>query len=193
MVKGLENEFGNLITNLDEISKMATNYFKDLFSSKEVSNCDRLLASFSPCITEKLNRDLMAKFKVEEVVVAIKSIAPLKASGKDDWHIVGDEVTRYCLDILNNQRNVEEINKTSIVLVPKVLNYCIEDTQWVFVPGRQITDNIFVAYEILYSFKKRRGTSKKGFALKLDMSKAYDKIEWSFLEKMMRRMGFCKD
>lgn len=57
-------------------------------------------------------------------------------------------------------------------------------------PGRLITDNALVAFEIFHTMK-RKGEGRDGtIALKLDMMKAYDRVEWSFLERVMFRMGF---
>lgn len=53
----------------------------------------------------------------------------------------------------------------------------------------QIT--FLIAYEVLHSLKRKRGGKIGSFALKLNMSKAYDKIEWLFLEDMMISLGFC--
>ncbi|KAA3485023.1 wall-associated receptor kinase 2-like [Gossypium australe] len=46
--------------------------------------------------------------------------------------------------------------------------------------GRQIFDNTLIAYEILHSLKTTKHCKQGNFALKLHMSKAYDRVEWVF-------------
>lgn len=53
-----------------------------------------------------------------------------------------------------------------------------------------ITDNILIMHEILHSMKSHKGKGNHHVTLKLDMAKAYDKVEWPFLEAMLHTLGF---
>ena len=83
-------------------------------------------------------------------------------------------------------------------LVAKVLPYrlkpllpkLISEKQSAFMSKRLITNNILIDHATLHYLKTKR-TGKMGYmALKLDISKAYNRVEWVFLEKIMLRMGF---
>ena len=72
-----------------------------------------------------------------------------------------------------------------------MLPHIISPYQSVFIPRRLIIDNILVAYETLHAMHSCMW-GKQGFmAMKLDISKAYDRVEWRLLEAIMERMGFA--
>jgi hypothetical protein len=73
-----------------------------------------------------------------------------------------------------------------------VLPHIISYNQSAFIPGRHITDNIIVAFEAFHTMATRLKGKQGVMALKLDMSKAYDRVEWDFLEAIMRKIGFSE-
>ncbi|KAL2253075.1 UNVERIFIED_CONTAM: hypothetical protein Sindi_0102200 [Sesamum indicum] len=60
-------------------------------------------------------------------------------------------------------------------VLPKVLS----PSQSGFVPGRLLSDNVLLAQELVYSLESRR--SEANVIFKLDMAKAYDRVNWEFL------------
>ena len=76
------------------------------------------------------------------------------------------------------------ISKIIVDRIRPLLGKWISPNQVSFVPGRQISDNIMIAQEILHKCKSSRG--EKGFmAWKIDLSKAYDKLNWTFIESVL--------
>ena len=72
-----------------------------------------------------------------------------------------------------------------------VLASVVSDAQSAFFPGRAITYNIIISAEIIHFLKRKRQGKNGNAALKIDMSKAYDRIEWQFLQAIMLKMGFA--
>ena len=71
-----------------------------------------------------------------------------------------------------------------------LLPILISPNQNAFVSGRQIQDNIGIAQELFHFLKTRKAKSRWEVGIKLDMHKAYDRVEWDFLMAVMERMGF---
>lgn len=73
-------------------------------------------------------------------------------------------------------------------LLPSV----VSENQSAFVPSRLITDNAIIALECFHSMKTRTRARKGTMAIKLDMSKAYDRVEWVFLKCVLLAFGFSR-
>ncbi|XP_010419407.1 PREDICTED: uncharacterized protein LOC104705120 [Camelina sativa] len=71
-----------------------------------------------------------------------------------------------------------------------VLHAIISENQSAFVPQRAISDNVLIPHESLHYLKTSRAKERCFMAVKTDMSKAYNRLEWDFILSVMERMGF---
>lgn len=68
-----------------------------------------------------------------------------------------------------------------------VMGKLVDGQQMTFFRGRQITDAVLMANEPVDSRLKLKGP---GLLCKLDIEKAYNHVNWGFLIKILRDMGF---
>ncbi|XP_062155084.1 uncharacterized protein LOC133863105 [Alnus glutinosa] len=152
---------GRTCTTQHEVENAFKLYFQDLFSAGSTLEVEQSLAALERKVTSQMNERLVADLNVEEISQALNQMAPLKAPGPDGFP------TAFF------QQNWSTIQEESA-----------------FIPGRLISDNVLAAYEAMHSMQTRMW-SKTGFmGFKLDLSKAYDRVEWSFLKAAMLRLGF---
>nr|CCA66020.1 hypothetical protein [Beta vulgaris subsp. vulgaris] len=71
-----------------------------------------------------------------------------------------------------------------------ILKSIVTPYQNAFVPGRLISDNCLIAHEVVNLIKQRKKGTHFLAALKIDMFKAYDKVDWDFLFWLLTQMGF---
>ncbi|KAA3462673.1 reverse transcriptase [Gossypium australe] len=164
-----------------------------------VNRC--IMNEMNQCLIARYERD--AILNAVKTMTSMKAPGPDGFRGlffQTYWHIVGYDVGTFCLKVLNGGMFLDDINYTHIVLIPKNSNpngmkyfcpislclvlykiiskvVCINEAQCAFVLGRLITNNILLAYEILEVLKREIYGKKGQFTLKLDMSKAYDRVE----------------
>uniref|UniRef100_A0A803QHG9 Reverse transcriptase domain-containing protein n=1 Tax=Cannabis sativa TaxID=3483 RepID=A0A803QHG9_CANSA len=82
------------------------------------------------------------------------------------------------------------VTKVLIGCFKNVLQHVSAKTQSAFLPNRLITYNILVAFELVNAIKNKI-VGRCGIAtLKLDMSKAFDQVEWRFIREVMTKIGF---
>ncbi|KAL2230690.1 UNVERIFIED_CONTAM: hypothetical protein Sindi_1663400 [Sesamum indicum] len=134
-------------------------------------------------------------------LLGVFDIAEDKALGPDGyslgffkatWPVVGEEVTRAVLDFFSTEKLLKHINSTILALVPKrlsiLLDKIISPRQTAFIPGRSIGDNIMLAQELFSGYNQMRLPPR--CALKVDIRKAYDTVEWDFLLAVLQLFGF---
>jgi len=82
------------------------------------------------------------------------------------------------------------IAKTIAARLKPIMSRCISSEQFGFLDGHQIHEAIGVAQETIHSVKLMK---KKGAVVKIDLSKAYDRISWTYIRMLLTHLGFKID
>ncbi|KAK2422548.1 hypothetical protein QL285_033075 [Trifolium repens] len=130
-IKRLKDVHGCWWHGEENVERIFVDYFTEMFTSSDPIEVEKTCE----VVAGKLNVDQVMwcsqPFSREEVEEAIYQMHPLKAPGPDGlpalfyqkyWNIVGTEVCKLVLDILNNSTSPKSVNNTFIVLIPKCKN-----------------------------------------------------------------------
>ncbi|KAL0320462.1 UNVERIFIED_CONTAM: hypothetical protein Sradi_5307700 [Sesamum radiatum] len=71
-----------------------------------------------------------------------------------------------------------------------IMGSIVSPSQSAFIPGRLITNNVLFAFELNHYRKVSSRSKNASVALKLDMRKAYDRVEWPFLRCILLKLGY---
>ena len=136
------------------------------------------------------------------------------------WDIVKEDIWEVVEDSRLSSSILKSLNSMFIALIPKEKDACtpskfrpialcnvvykiiskfmanrlkpilpqiISEEHSGYVEGRQIMDNVLLAHKMIHTLKTLR---KAGMIIQLDLSKAYDKVSWAYLEAVLKAFGF---
>ncbi|XP_074291134.1 uncharacterized protein LOC141617901 [Silene latifolia] len=174
----IKDQGGKLCTESSDIQQALIEYYNGLLGSSNSVDavCESVIAT-GPILNASHHEILNAEVSADEIRKAMFDIGGNKAPGpdgfnsqfyKDTWEITGESV-------------IKAVNNffTSDIISP---------SQSAFVKGRDIVENILICQDLVKLYNRNAVSPR--VIMKIDLQKAYDSIEWSFVSNMLSSLNF---
>jgi hypothetical protein len=189
---------------------MAKDFYSNLFSFEPNANIEAILDAIPTKVDQNIIEELYKPYTDEEIKKALFQMGPTKAPGPDGflalfyqrhWDLLHKEICQAVKSFLSEDEIPEGLCNTTIVLIPKVprpehLNNFrpISLCNVIYKIASKVLSNrlkLFLPNIFFQEHTIRRQRSKTPFfALKIDMMKAYDRVEWAYLRGVLQKLGF---
>ncbi|GKV34792.1 hypothetical protein SLEP1_g43134 [Rubroshorea leprosula] len=166
-----------------EVKREVVRYFGKRFDGESWRRPKPVGINFKQ-ISEEMKTGLERPFSEEEIEEGLKSCEGAKAPGPDGFNFNFLKFAWNCLKA-DFMSFFEEFHQNG--RLKGVMSGIISDSQSAFLGGRQLVDSVLVLNEVVDEVKLKK---QKSFVFKADFEKAYDCVDWAYLDWMLCRMGF---
>ncbi|KAK4384386.1 Retrovirus-related Pol polyprotein from type-2 retrotransposable element R2DM [Sesamum angolense] len=136
-----------------------------------------------PIVGEEISKAIMDFFTTGRLLKQVNATILTLIPKVRTQHSVADLRPISCCNVI-----YKVISKILVCRFREILDLLISPSQNAFVPGRLISDNVLLAQELFSGYNQCRLPPR--CALKVDIRKAYDTVEWDFLFATLRLFGF---
>lgn len=166
-VEVTNDEIKSTLLGIDGKKALGFDGFNSTFFKK---NWQEVWGLFSKAILEFFSSGKMLKqVNATSITIILKSSSP---AGLGDCRLIA------CCKVI-----YKAITKILAARLSKILPGIIHLNQSTFIPGRNVVDNILMAYELVKNYHLTANV--KARALKIDLRKAYDSVHWDFVEEFL--------
>ncbi|KAL0004773.1 hypothetical protein SO802_012334 [Lithocarpus litseifolius] len=174
-ILAIKNHVGEWIHEESAVKEMFMSGFNSIYTSSFTSGSRAApnVSQWQARLSEEEKESIGGIASEEEIKSILWSLKAFKAPGPDGLH-------------------AGFFHRFWLIVGKPYLDKLISPLQMAFVQGRKGIDNAIIVQEVVHTISKKKG--RVGYmALKIDLEKAYDKIEWSFIRDMLIRANLPFD
>ncbi|XP_062080593.1 uncharacterized protein LOC133785361 [Humulus lupulus] len=207
------DDTGQVNDNYEEVVAYFINHFKGFFGSPSsaTTRIEQDCFTQGAVLTLEQQLGLILPFTKNDVKESLFSIHSIKSPDPDGygsrffkalWKDIGDEISEAILTFFDRGELPHDLNNTIISLIPKVdtpskaadyrlldrvLLVLVRQNQGAFIKNRLFVHNILILQDLLKGYTRKNVSPR--CLIKIDLSKAYDYLDWVFWEDLLK--SFC--